>query len=306
MTKPVNQHWVPQFYLKYFATLESHQAKNPQTWIFSKDEKDGDPKLTNIRNICAKRFLYSPRNKDGQRGWELEERLSDLETLLSVIWPTLAEGHADLLWEPLRKAVSLFVAVLYLRHPNNLKECIDAHKNLVKIYNQVPKNADGTPSITHVDVNGKLRRFDNSDWHEYKIWNEDDHHRFFCNSVQAHTGHIAKLLLKKRWSIIIADFPAFITSDNPVCKDHLEKEKFGFGTQGTIVTFPLSPTRLLVLDDNNKEPAGQYYPLQEDGPGPFNLGIWRNSRRFMISQRDVDEVLAEISEWADHQTSENA
>lgn len=301
MSQPVNQHWVPQFYLKYFATPETQRTKNPKTWIFSKDEEYGDPKLTNIRNICAKRFLYSPLNKDGQREWKLETRLSDLETLLSVIWPTLAEGYADLLWEPLRKAVSLFASVLYLRHPNSLKQCIDAHEHLVNQYNQLPKKPDGTPNIAFVQVKGKIREFDTSDWHEYKNWKEEEHHRFFCDSVQSHTGHLAKLLLRKRWSIIFTDAPAFITSDNPVCKDHLEKEKFGFGTEGTIVTFPLSPTRLLIMDDNHKEPAGQYYPLRADGPGPFNLGIWRNSSRFMISQRDVDEVLAEISEWADHQ-----
>lgn len=226
MAKPVNQHWVPQFYLKYFATPETQLTKNPQTWIFSKDEEYGDPKLTNIRNVCAKRFLYSPRNKDGQREWGLEERLSDIETLLSVIWPTLAEGYADLKSEPLRKAVSLFVSVLYVRHPNNLEECVNAHKHIVNIYDNVPKRSDGTPNISHIEVNGKLMEFDSSDWHEYKNWKEDDHHRFFCDSVQAHTGHIAKLLLKKRWSIILADFPAFITSDNPVSKEHLKKEKF--------------------------------------------------------------------------------
>lgn len=300
MSQPVNQHWVPQFYLKYFATPETQGTKNPQTWIFSKDGEDGNPKLTNVKNICAKRFLYSPVNKDGQRNWELETKLSDIERLLSVIWPTLAEGYTDLSWEPLRKAVSLFVSILYLRHPNSLKQCVDAHQHLVKLYDRLPKNIDDIPNIGYVEVNGKIKKFDSSGWHEYKNWEKGDHHSFFCDSVQSHAGHMAKLLLKKRWSIIFADTPAFITSDNPVCKNHLKREKFGFGTEGTIVTFPLSPTRLLIMDDNHKEPAGQYYPLRSDGPGSFNLGIWRNGSRFMISQRDVDEVLAEILEWAEH------
>lgn len=301
MSKPINQHWVPQFYLKYFATPETQQTKNPQTWIFSKNEEDGDPKITNIRNICAKRFLYSPLNKDGQREWKLENRLSDLETLLSVIWPTLAEGYADLSWEPLRKAISLFASVLHLRHPNSLIQCFDTHEHLVKQFNQLPKKLDGTPNIAFVEINGKILEFDTSDWHEYESWKKEDHQQLFCDSVQANTGHLAELLLKKRWSIIFSEVPVFITSDNPVCKNHLEKEKFGFGTEGTIVTLPLSPTRLLIMDDNHKEPAGQYYPLHTDGPGPFNLGIWRSSNRFMISQRDVDEVLAEMLEWADLQ-----
>lgn len=29
-----HQHWVPQFYLRYFATPESRATKAPQVWIF--------------------------------------------------------------------------------------------------------------------------------------------------------------------------------------------------------------------------------------------------------------------------------
>jgi hypothetical protein len=300
MSRPVNQHWVPRFYLKYFSTSDTQITENPQTWIFSKDTKD-DPRLTNIKNICSKRFLYSPINKDGQREWSLETRLADLEGLLSKIWPALAVEYADLSWEPLRKALSLFVAVLYLRTPDSLKQCIDAHQHLVKQYDQIPKGPDGKPNIGYVEVNGKIREFDSSDWHEYKNWQANDHHRFFCDSMQGLTGQIAQLIIQKRWSVIFSDHAAFITSDKPVCMDHRKNEKFGFGTKGTIITFPLSPTRLLVMDDMHEEPAGQYYPLRADGPGPFNLRIWRNGSRFMISQRDVDEVLAEIVEWADKQ-----
>lgn len=301
MSQPINQHWVPRFYLRYFSTPETQFTENPQTWIFSKDDRNSDPKLTNIKKICAKRFLYSPISKDGEREWSLETRLADLESLLSKIWPTLADEYTDLLWEPLRKAVSLFVAALYLRTPDGLRQCIDTHQHLVKQYDQIPKGPDGKPNIGYVEVNGKISEFDSSDWFEYKNWQANDHHRFFCDSMQSLTAHLAKLMIQKRWSIIFSDHAAFITSDKPVCMDHREKEKFGFGTKGTIITFPLSPTRLLVMDDMHEEPAGQYYPLHADGPGPYNLRIWKNGSRFMISQRDVDEVLAEIVEWADKQ-----
>jgi len=301
MTQAINQHWVPRFYLKYFATSETQNTKEPKAWIFSKDKEDGDPVLTNIRKICAKRYLYSPPDKNGQRDWILEKKLSELESLLSVMWPTLAEGDADLQWEALRKGVSLFLSVLCLRHPNNLIECVNAHQHIVNIYDTAPKKPDGTPDIEYVEINGMIKKIDTSDWHEYRNWQKDDHHRFFAKSIEFHAVDIAELLLQKRWSVIFADTPVFITSDNPVSKAHLERDKFGFGTKGTIVTFPISPTRLLVMDDMHHEPAGQYYPLHADGPGPYNLGIWKNGSRFMISPRDVDDVLAEMLEWADKQ-----
>lgn len=44
MTMPKQQHWVPRFYLRYFATPETAAGDEPQVWILSKDE--GEPKLT--------------------------------------------------------------------------------------------------------------------------------------------------------------------------------------------------------------------------------------------------------------------
>jgi hypothetical protein len=62
-----HQHWVPQFYLRYFATPNTRHSDEPQVWIFSKDPGDGDETLTNIRNVCGKRYLYSPIQPRGDR-----------------------------------------------------------------------------------------------------------------------------------------------------------------------------------------------------------------------------------------------
>jgi len=55
MNRAKNQHWVPRFYLRYFATPETRQTKEPKVWIFSKDENDGDESCPNVKNICSKR-----------------------------------------------------------------------------------------------------------------------------------------------------------------------------------------------------------------------------------------------------------
>ena len=91
----------------------------------------------------------------------------------------------------------------------------------------------------------------------------------------------------------------FITSDKPVILEHPSQQTFGFATPSSIVMFPLSPKRLLVLDDKHSEPANQYYPLQKSAAASFNHAIWRNGSRFMITGRSVHEVLAEIVKWAD-------
>jgi len=305
MNRPINQHWVPRFYLKHFSTPETKKSKQPQAWVFSKDDGGGDPILTNIRNICARRYLYSPESEAGLRDWSLESKLQDLEYLLAQIWPAVAEDFIDLNAESIRKAVALFVAVLYLRHPSNIGVVTHLHQQLASIFEKAPRDANGAPLINAIEIDGKQLPFDSSGWQEYKERNTTEHHKFFIRVVQSEAIVLATILLKKRWSVISSGNPVFATSDNPVSKQHQSRPVFGFGTEGVVVTFPISPTRLLVMDDLFDQPAGQYYELSNDGPGPHNLLIWRNGN-LMISHRNPDAVMSEMLEWADRYQSEHA
>lgn len=128
-----HQHWVPQFYLRYFATPESRDTKIPKVLIFSKDPEDGDEELTSVRNVCGKRYLYSPKQLDGTRSWALDDRLNDVEALLGQVWPALATDFVDLGDEHLRKALSLFVSIIHMRHPDMRDTLEEIHGNLVSV-----------------------------------------------------------------------------------------------------------------------------------------------------------------------------
>ena len=67
--RPKNQHWVPRFYLRNFATPETRTRgkDESQIWMFSNDERDGNERLTNIKNVCTRRYLYSPTDSAGRR-----------------------------------------------------------------------------------------------------------------------------------------------------------------------------------------------------------------------------------------------
>jgi len=110
---------------------------------------------------------------------------------------------------------------------------------------------------------------------------------------------MAKMLLKKRWSVVFADKELFITSDKPVGVRHMTREVFGFGTSGAVISFPLSPTRILMMDDQHHESANQYYPLTPDFVAAFNQSIWHAGVRFMITGWPVHEVLTEIVSCGD-------
>jgi hypothetical protein len=121
----------------------------------------------------------------------------------------------------------------------------------------------------------------------------------FVDSIRTNTGHFANALLAKRWSIVFSEEPVFITTDAPVVFSHQTRAKLGYGTPGVHISVPLSPTRILSLDDMHDEPGNQYYPLKEHEPAPFNYSAWVACERFMISPRSTDQVCAEILAWGD-------
>jgi len=299
-------HWVPEFYLRYFATPETRSAERPQVWIFSKDASDGDESPTNIRNVCGKRYLYAALEQDGSRNWELEDQLETLEATLGQVWKELAEGFVQLDDVAIRKGVSLFVAVMHLRNPETRKMVERIHQQLVVAIAKLPTLSDGTPGVGYVEIEGRQFPVEPEGWHEFHSWGKNDHDRFFAGVVRSEATHIAEILMKKRWSIVCAETDVFVTSDKPVALQHQSRRAVGFGTPDGIVTFPLGPKRFLVMDDMHDEPMNQYYPLHQLAAGAYNLGIWQNGSRFMITGRPVHEVLTEICAWAETYATSDA
>lgn len=224
--------------------------------------------------------------------------MGDVETLLAQVWAELAEGYVPLDDEGVRKGLSLFVALMHLRNPAVREEVERVHERVVALFSTVPRRYDGAPDVRGVEIDGRVHELDVSDWHNYRSWGREDHDRFFAHIVQSEAGRIAKMLLSKRWSVVCSEEDAFITTDKPVSLHHLEREKFGFGTPGVLVTFPLGPRRMLVMDDMYHEPSSQYYALKDSNAGSFNLTTWHNGSRFMITGRPLPEVLNEIASLA--------
>src|SRR4051794_6675403 len=108
-----NQHWVPQFYLSYFATPDTRDTKYPKIWAFPVKEQKEEFR-THTRNVAAKRDLYAFCKPD------VDKRLSNLESMLGKFWPIISADRypIDL---GFKRGISLFIATLYLRHPAELE-----------------------------------------------------------------------------------------------------------------------------------------------------------------------------------------
>jgi hypothetical protein len=271
-------HWVPQAYLRYFAANESHT----KIWRFSKDS--GDPELKPIEKVAVRHHLYVPLDPaTGKRDDSFEQKLSQLEGYFAdPVWRALQTEMLDLSWKELRMLVSLVVSVMYLRTPIHYKYVKQFHRKMVMAVERL----DEVP--TNIKLGSRELQIDPESWPAYRDASEDDLKRMWISQMN-NASEYAEMLLGMRWSMVIAEQPTFITSDNPVAILHPSLTFQGLSNSETLVLFPISPQRILIMDHRHEQPSGQYYPLQGDGAAQ-NVLIWRNAIEFMFSHQDPDNV----------------
>lgn len=289
------QHWLPQFYLRGFRIREA-AGSVPRVWTFFRHGPN-EPRPMSVVELAQQRYLYAPKDETGTRDHSIDERLQEIETLLGPIWPEIAEGQVDLNEEATRKALSLFVATLYARHPSRVGDLAEAHRRLVELFEDTPKDKDGNPVVSHIEVNGRTHEIDTRGWEAYKHRSSESLHKDFVVSVVPTAGEIARILLRRRWAIVATNVPAFATCDSPLLLAHRSARRVGFNTKGARITLPLSPTRVLTIDDS--ELPNAYYQSQTGFPEEINYRIWLAADLYLLSSIESHELLSGIVAFGD-------
>lgn len=275
-------HWVSQSYLKAFAA----DPDGKKIWRLGRTS--GEPELKPIEKVAVRFHLYAPKQPDGTRNDALERKLADLEKWFGEpIWDALCTQDIDLNWPPIRKMLALIVATTYVRNPAQFENWKSLHRRFIETFDGYERLPD------YITIGGVRRKVDPSDWPAFKDAGDEDM-KAAWNDYVSGAGDIAPLLLKMRMVILAADKPVFVTSDNPVSVTHPSLRFRGLKDPETTISFPISPTRMLVLDNRHGEPDGVYYPLKDDNPSAENLLIWRNALEHMFSPRHPDGVCAEL------------
>lgn len=283
MTKQVTKrcHWVAQSYLKAFAADEGRQ----RIWRFSRN--DGEPELKRIDKVAVKFHLYAPLHADGQRDDALEKKLAELENFFGgPAWKAACTDFPDFSWQPLRKMVALLAAVTWLRTPRQFDFWKSTHQKFANFFAQ----HDTLPDAVIID--GRRVELDHASWPSYRDATEETMKEAW-NAWIGQAAGIAQLFLEMRWAVLVSDKPVFITSDNPVLVGDTLGPHRGLKHPEAMVTFPLSPTRVLIMDNRHSEPDAQFYALNHD-PAATNMLIWRNAIEHMFSPRDPHEICAEM------------
>ncbi len=290
---PKRQHYVPKFYLKEFATNETYGKKNKaQVYIY--DLKDEKKLIRNIRTIAYEKYLYSPQDEVNDRSSYMEDKLADIENLTSKIWTCFVNNRMGLSLT-IKKIISLFIATLILRHPDNLYK----NKNIKNfLYTEIMKNIPKGETKFTFSKNGQEAIIKIEEMED--ALNESKYHEnmFFIKNIESFAREITELLIKKKWSVIASEEKVFITSDRPVIISNPTTGLLGIGSKGVIINLPLSPTRLLILEDNiNNEEDLTEYPLNKGHASFFNHPIFSNAYRYVIGNKDIEEIINEIYDY---------
>lgn len=288
--KPKQQHYVPKFYLKEFATSETY-GKKDKAQIHIYDLNNEKKSIRNIDTVAYERYLYSPQDEKNNRSFYMEDKLAGLENTISKIWGEFVNNQVGLS-PSMKKGVALFISTLILRHPDKLAEYKE-FKNFC--YTEVMKNLpEGDTKFTFV-VKGQESVIDITEVEDSINASSFHESMFFIENIEYLATTIIEQLIKKKWSIIASEEKVFITSDRPVIISNAKTGLLGVGSKGVVISLPLSPTRLLILEDNiNNEENLTEYPLNKGHSSFYNGPIWSNAYRYVIGHKDTEEVLDEI------------
>ncbi|PJZ47525.1 DUF4238 domain-containing protein [Leptospira saintgironsiae] len=291
---PRRHHWVPQFYLEYFAVPDSIGTKSPEIWCFQRSGTDKPEFKTGIRAVAAKNDLYSKIFGDS-KDTTLESEFSEVEGLMSQIWETLAYGNFDFSKsDAYKKGFSLFLGLMLVRHPIQFSDWEKLHKRIVNILDEVKKESD---KVT-LEISGTELELDFKEYDSYRNQNSTELKNSFLDSAKENIMRLAEQLLKKRWSIVHCDKPSLITSDSPILI--LNDKNKGINRPDTKIIFPISPYRAFIIDDLIDKPHWQYYPISESNAHELNYLQWVSSDiKFMFSPRSIPDVLTEILKVVD-------
>ncbi|MFT7005362.1 MAG: hypothetical protein ACJAWW_002736 [Sulfurimonas sp.] len=236
--------------------------------------------------MAYSRYLYSPKDTNNIRDSYMEDKLGKIENFLSAtIWKDFANGFIDFNHIQTKRIIALFISLLILRNKSNLEKNENIKNFIVKdiLKHNPPNNTKCAFIIKEkeypFDINDEINIIENETKYDKSI--------FFIENIDIYSKKYMEILLQKQWYIIYSEDKKFITSDKPVIST------LGLQTEGTVIIFPISPTRMLIMDDIGKD--SQYNVSDEESYYYFNSIIFSKAYQYVISNKDFSSMIpAEI------------
>jgi hypothetical protein len=243
--KKTKHHYVPAFYLRFFAedskiaTIERATGKR----------RDGDPKDT-----AAIKDFYTFVDKAGNERDDLEGEFAQLEGAAHSIISNVNSDFCLIPHSEQKEILALFIGLQALRTPMSrrsdelMSDYITKLDLRVKIHD-LESATNALRGTVFENVNGSandlLMFIENiTDFDFVPHQNEAVAMMMKLWPVAAYS------MLFRKWTVVCFEKPSLITSDHPVMLHGRRTPTTGVGfANAEVISFPLSPTRLLVMTE---------------------------------------------------------
>lgn len=271
-------HFVPQFYLRQWAD------EDEKVWQYC---FDGSPPVQiGTKNIAFERGLYTHPAEDKVPPLHTEDNLADMESIYTSVWPDIVDRAQN---GETRRNIARFVALMFVRHPQQREKA--------RRRNEVFREAvrDLQPD-DEVEIVAPERVCKIGVQEILEGTKSEAAVRSFLNVMRSTVEGIAEVLVARRWGVVFSEEPTFVTSDCPVVlnRGSCQRRAFGFRTPGTLILFPCSPKRLLVIGDDWPHLFAHY---KLTNANLFNEMIAQASVRFVYGSASDLGLAKKIKAW---------
>ena len=284
------QHYVPRFYLAYFADAEG------MVWTY--DTEHNEVRAGTPENTAIETNFYSIKDEAGEYVDALEEWLSGIEDKAAPLYPKVLKGEALAGQE--KADFSVFLSSLYTRSPAMIRAMAEVTGMIAqKVADVVFSNREGFEHyMDKVDAEeGKTRtpveREAILEFAKDKTKYVFEIDRKVGLEGMGATDRLTDIFFRMNWMVVECQRQHLITSDNPVARLTPREDYhpiYGDGAflnKRTYVTVPLTPSKLLELRWTDQTRPGLYEADRQRGR-LYNRQRAHFSERYLYaSQRDA-------------------
>jgi len=298
MPRPKQQHFVPRFYLEYFAD------QNGKVWTY--DASTNRVWATSPENTARQSNIYSPKDEHGGYLDDIEDWLNSIETKAAALYPRVLNGES--LTGQDRADFSSFIASLFARSPSNLRSAAEMQGYMMQMPLRMYYSDRSRFDDMMDEIDARHERNTSKEERDELFEAGQDPKKFVLNIAQragllglVMSDSIAPILFDMTWHVFEISKQHLITCDSPVAQLTDPKEYHplygdgGFMAKSSVVTLPLSPDRILQLTWQEQYPEGRLCI------GNKRLGRLFNRQRAYVSEQYLfascrDEGIARLGQ----------
>lgn len=273
---PVRQHFVPKVYLRGFC---ADLGKRDQ--IHVRDLATGRNFLSALDRVAVKRHFYTLPPGTPLASFAVEQWFSTLETKAQPVLEEIRTGQCLPDGDESMRVLSTFVATLHLRTRQGL-QIVQGHQADVRAGNRTgyPETLEGERYVQDLLQFG-----------------EEEMRQLFARSAVVVGQRIGETLRAMKWRLLqAAPGTYFITSENPVFSYHPTELRWGLGTPGVHIMFPVSPSILIHISPGPAIPGSGTFNMPAQGVRGINGLAMEAAEQFLYSHRPFEEVQDLINE----------